>query len=162
MRRDLKIGMLIGAVLVGGVMVTVAFWPGASIEARLLRTSGGSGPVEAAADAPAGHAPAAAGNQPTTEQPTPQHSSANEQSDDTLDAARWAVQSVRADADPATAESPPEAMHIHVVQRGQTLSHIAQQYYGSATQWRKIAEANKDVLPDPDRVRPGMRLKIPR
>ncbi len=157
MRNDVKIGMLIGTALVAAAMVTVAVWPGASIEARLLRTSRtaeaeasqGGASTHAGASATAGPAP-----RPVSEPP-------RDPPRETLEAARAAVQSVQPAADPATAQVPTSTMRTHVVQPGQTLSHIAQEYYGSATQWRKIAEANKTVLPDPDRVRPGMRLKIP-
>jgi nucleoid-associated protein YgaU len=35
------------------------------------------------------------------------------------------------------------------------------QYYGTPNRWRKIADANKDVLKDPNKIRPGTRLTIP-
>ena len=49
----------------------------------------------------------------------------------------------------------------YTVQRGDTLSHIAQAHYGKASQWRRIFEANRDQLDDPDRIQPGQVLKIP-
>ena len=50
---------------------------------------------------------------------------------------------------------------VYTVESGDTLSHIALQYYGSAgkTGYMKIAEANG--LSDPDKIRVGQRLKIP-
>jgi nucleoid-associated protein YgaU len=48
-----------------------------------------------------------------------------------------------------------------VVERGDTLSHIAQRFYGKASGWHEIFEANRDQLDDPDRIQPGQVLKIP-
>lgn len=49
----------------------------------------------------------------------------------------------------------------HEVAKGDTLSAIAQRYYGNASQYQKIFDANRDQLSDPDRIQPGQRLKIP-
>ncbi len=50
---------------------------------------------------------------------------------------------------------------FHIVQRGETLSSISQQYYGSAHRWQKIVEANKDVITDANKISPGTKLIIP-
>lgn len=50
---------------------------------------------------------------------------------------------------------------VHVVTEGETLGSIARQHYGSAAEWRRIFEANRNGLQDPDRIRPGMELRIP-
>lgn len=49
----------------------------------------------------------------------------------------------------------------HVVKKGETLGHIAQNYFGKASDAKKIFEANRDQLKDPDKIREGMTLKIP-
>lgn len=49
----------------------------------------------------------------------------------------------------------------HTVERGDTLSHIAKQYYGKASRWRAVFEANRDQIDDPDLIRPGQVLVIP-
>ncbi|MEW6359385.1 MAG: LysM peptidoglycan-binding domain-containing protein [Planctomycetota bacterium] len=49
---------------------------------------------------------------------------------------------------------------VHVVKKGETLSDIAGEHLGDRNKWRAIAKANPDL--DPDRIRPGMKLKIPR
>lgn len=49
----------------------------------------------------------------------------------------------------------------HEVKSGETLSKIAQQYYGDASLYPKIFEANKDVLKDPNLIRVGQKLRIP-
>lgn len=49
----------------------------------------------------------------------------------------------------------------YVVQSGDMLSKIAQKTYGSAGKWRRIYDANRDVLSSPDALKIGMRLRIP-
>lgn len=49
----------------------------------------------------------------------------------------------------------------YVVQSGDMLSKIAQKTYGSAGKWRRIYDANRDVLSSPDALKVGMRLRIP-
>ncbi len=58
------------------------------------------------------------------------------------------------------APAAPEAK-FHVVEKGDTLSAIAKKYYGKASAYRKIFEANKDGLTDPDKIKPGQKLRIP-
>lgn len=60
---------------------------------------------------------------------------------------------------PAPAENPYQ--QIHEVRKGDTLSKIAEQYYGDKMLFPRIFEANRDILKDPDRIRPGQRLRIP-
>lgn len=50
---------------------------------------------------------------------------------------------------------------IYVVERGDSLSKIAKRFYGDASQWKRIFEANRDRIRDPDLIQPGWRLKIP-
>lgn len=49
----------------------------------------------------------------------------------------------------------------HTVARGDNLSRISNQYYGSANHWKDIFEANRDLLDDPDLIQPGQVLRIP-
>jgi nucleoid-associated protein YgaU len=66
------------------------------------------------------------------------------------------------DTDEAAPARPQHvAPRTHVVLAGDTLSRISTQYYGTTAHWRKIHEANKDVLSDPDALTVGMQLKIP-
>lgn len=48
-----------------------------------------------------------------------------------------------------------------VVESGDSLSKIAKKTYDDAKKYMKIFEANKDVLKDPDLIKPGQKLKIP-
>lgn len=49
----------------------------------------------------------------------------------------------------------------YTVKKGDSLSKIAKQIYGDAGEWRKIFEANRDQIRDPDLIEPGQQLKIP-
>lgn len=49
----------------------------------------------------------------------------------------------------------------YTVQPGDSLSKIAQQFYGKAGEYNKIFEANRDKLSDPNKIQPGQVLNIP-
>jgi nucleoid-associated protein YgaU len=49
----------------------------------------------------------------------------------------------------------------YTVQKGDTLSAIAQHHYGKASKWHAIFDANRDQLDNPDLIRPGQVLKLP-
>lgn len=56
-------------------------------------------------------------------------------------------------------EAPPE--QTYTVEPGDTLSAIAERFYGDANQWSRIFEANGDQLDNPDLIQPGQVLRIP-
>jgi nucleoid-associated protein YgaU len=60
-------------------------------------------------------------------------------------------------------QHPPEQERVeyYVIERGDTLSKIAQQFYGDANQYPRIFEANREVIKDADRIFPGQKLRIP-
>ena len=49
----------------------------------------------------------------------------------------------------------------YTVKSGDTLSKIAKQFYGDASQWKKIHAANRAKIPNPDLIHPGDQLTIP-
>ncbi len=49
----------------------------------------------------------------------------------------------------------------YTVQKGDTLSKIAREYYGDDKQYMRILEANRDKLKDPDKIQIGQVLTIP-
>ncbi len=55
----------------------------------------------------------------------------------------------------------PTTEQMYVVAAGDTLSKIAKECYGDASQHTKIFEANKDQLNDPDKINVGRKLRIP-
>jgi nucleoid-associated protein YgaU len=50
----------------------------------------------------------------------------------------------------------------YTVVKGDTLSAIAQRFYGKASLWKKIHQANQDQISNPDLIRPGQVLRIPK
>jgi nucleoid-associated protein YgaU len=54
-----------------------------------------------------------------------------------------------------------QAGKTYTVKSGDTLSAIAKEQLGSANEYMKIFEANRDQLSDPDKIKPGQVLKIP-
>ena len=50
---------------------------------------------------------------------------------------------------------------LHEVKKGDTLSKIAQQYYGDASHYMNIFEASRDILKDPNLIKFGQKLRIP-
>lgn len=61
----------------------------------------------------------------------------------------------------APAAAPVAAERFYEVVSGDTLSKIAQKYYGKASAYTKIFEANRDILSNPDLIKPGQKLRIP-
>ena len=51
---------------------------------------------------------------------------------------------------------------FHIVRKGETLSEISRKYYGSANKWQKILDANRNVISDANKLRPGTKLIIPK
>jgi len=62
---------------------------------------------------------------------------------------------------PAAAAAPESQDRTYTVQPGDNLSKISQQFYGAASEYNKIFDANRDQLEDPNMVKVGMKLKIP-
>ena len=56
----------------------------------------------------------------------------------------------------------PAAKQTYTVKKGDTLSKIAQQFYGSPKKWRRIVDANKDKLGQSQVLKVGMVLAIPK
>ena len=61
---------------------------------------------------------------------------------------------------PAAAAAAPQ-QRTYTVKQGDTLSAIAKEFYGKASEYPKIFEANKDKLKDPDHIKVGQELVIP-
>ncbi len=59
---------------------------------------------------------------------------------------------------PAPAAPAPKT---YTVQSGDTLSKISKQFYGDASKYMKIFEANRDKLSNPDLIKVGQVLTIP-
>lgn len=64
-------------------------------------------------------------------------------------------------AAPAAAAPAAAAGTTYTVKSGDTLSAIAKQLLGDASDYMAIFNANRDQLSDPDKIKPGQVLKIP-
>lgn len=164
MSRDVKTGMLIGLVLVIIGVVIISTWPEGSVESRMMEgganhiveppenddDESGVGIVE---ETPTETVDESSGLAETVDEA----SGLDDSSDDEVErAAEYVVE--EASNNPPVDTSP----RIHIVADNENLSTIAMLHYGDANKWRLIADANKDVIKDVNRLSPGMRLVIPR
>ncbi len=62
---------------------------------------------------------------------------------------------------PAPKPEPVVEERTYVVVSGDTLGAISKKYYGKASDYMKIFEANKDILDNPDLIKVGQKLRIP-
>jgi len=73
----------------------------------------------------------------------------------------------------ATAEKSPAARHpdsekkksgahTYVVEEGDTLASISRKFYKTSSRWKEILDANKKKIDDPDNLKAGQRLSIPK
>lgn len=63
---------------------------------------------------------------------------------------------------PVAAPPPPPASRTYTVVSGDTLSKISVKFYGTASKWQQIYNANRGVIgSDPNKIKPGQRLVIP-
>ena len=51
--------------------------------------------------------------------------------------------------------------NIRKLVSGDTLASISRKFYKSSGRWKKIRDANKSVIDDPAKLKPGMTLTIP-
>ena len=61
----------------------------------------------------------------------------------------------------STTDYTIQNQQTYTVVSGDNLSKISKHFYGEANHWRRIFDANRDILDDPDMIRPGQTLKIP-
>ena len=59
-------------------------------------------------------------------------------------------------------KSPVNLPTQYTIEKDDTLQSIAKKFYGSFGKWVKIYNANKDVIADPNRIKPGTKIKIPK
>lgn len=142
MPKDLKIGMILGVVLITAVGIWLSSRKELSVEARRLQKNSGSVvtgyPVE-----PSRFQMPLPGNYSSTRMTTTSQIKGTPVTD---------TEKLN-----KTAKSPI----IHIVSRGETLSSIAQQHYGSTKRIDDIKAANRNVIKKSDVILPGMRLVIP-
>ncbi len=50
----------------------------------------------------------------------------------------------------------------YVIEKDDTLQKISKKFYGSYGKWTKIYEVNKDIIKDPNHIKSGLKIKIPK
>jgi 5'-nucleotidase/UDP-sugar diphosphatase len=136
MQKDLKIGFALGLVLVVSALLWVATRPSLSPRARMSRTPDS---VPAQESFEPSNKTNIADNQPPaiSRQPELPDSAQYEQTEKI------------------------KTQKFHIVLKGQTLTQISYKYYGSAGNWKKILDANRKTIKDPNKLIPGTKLIIP-
>ena len=66
------------------------------------------------------------------------------------------------DTSGVTAPAQTMTVEFYTIQKGDTLSGIAKKFYGKASDYPKIFEANREVIKDPDLIYPGQVIRIPK
>jgi nucleoid-associated protein YgaU len=63
----------------------------------------------------------------------------------------------------AELQHPPEPGQVeyYIIEQGDTLSKIAQQFYGDANKYPRIFEENREVIKDANLIFPGQKIRIP-
>jgi nucleoid-associated protein YgaU len=62
---------------------------------------------------------------------------------------------------PPKVEEEKEKVEFYEIVSGDTLGAIAKRYYGKASLYTRIHDANKELIPDPNKIYPGQKIKIP-
>ena len=62
---------------------------------------------------------------------------------------------------PEPKEEEKEKFEIYEIVSGDTLGGIAKRYYGKASLYTRIHEANKELISDPNKIYPGQKIRIP-
>ena len=62
---------------------------------------------------------------------------------------------------PEPKEEEKEKFEVYEIVSGDTLGGIAKRYYGNASQYTRIHEANKELISDPNKIYPGQKIRIP-
>ena len=64
-------------------------------------------------------------------------------------------------AAPAQLEAQVQEREQYEVAIGNTLWDLAQRFYGNPFDWRRIWEANRETIPNPDLIYPGQVILVP-
>jgi len=50
----------------------------------------------------------------------------------------------------------------YTLEKGDTLQKVSKKFYDTYRKWNKIFEANQDILKDPNKLKPGTVIKVPK
>jgi nucleoid-associated protein YgaU len=163
MQKDFKIGLIAGVGFVAVAGLWLATRPSLSPEARMQRAQQHQADKEGLGTAAATpqQTERLSGEPVTANKPT---ALTGQSATNTTPAEAQRYQVGRAGlSDLPVFEKPQKirTVRLYTVRQGDTLSMISQQYYGSPDKWRKIFDANRQIVKDADKIKSGMRLIIP-
>ncbi len=49
----------------------------------------------------------------------------------------------------------------YTIEKGDTLSKIADRFYGDPQKYKDLFDANREVIQDPDKIYPGQKIRVP-
>jgi nucleoid-associated protein YgaU len=58
-------------------------------------------------------------------------------------------------------DSPRYEYEDYIVKKNDTLQKISRKFYGTTKKWELIYQENKDTLTSPDKIYPGMKIRVP-
>jgi LysM repeat protein len=154
MQKDLKIGLILGLAIVSAAGLWLATRPSLAPQARLLDPAGAEAKVSDE-------------RRVTRDESVRRSPPVRRRSSETRGPVHRAVIDNRVKSDrratPAVNVQPEtiKPQRFHIVRKGETLSEISYDYYGSAGKWRKIFEANRSTVKNANVVRAGTKLIIP-
>jgi len=144
MPKDWKIGLVLGFVLVSIATLWLSTHMSLSTKATMHHSSG---------TAPSGETP-----------PTSNRLSTNESHTDDIEKNQLLTINNHPKLPDLTEREPTKKIKtkkFHIVRKGETLSEISYEYYGSANKWKKIFNTNRKIIKDPSDLKPGTKLIIP-
>ncbi|NNE33925.1 MAG: peptidoglycan-binding protein LysM [Rhodothermales bacterium] len=71
------------------------------------------------------------------------------------------VESVESVDDNLAVVIPAPPPRFYTIEKGDSLSKIAKEYYGDPMKYKELFEANKEVIKDPDLIYPGQQIRVP-
>ncbi len=156
MKKDFKIGLILGLVLVSIAGIWLCVSPTVSVKSRLgnLQKSKITPEAKKQEPAPKTAQPADSDSKSTQISSVQKQPLENKTTENIPDEA-----SIREEQITSIQLYNEDITRFHTVREDETLSGIALKYYGSATKWTKIRDANPKV--EPLNLRPGTTLIIP-
>lgn len=156
--------MALGLVMVVAAVLWLSTRPSLSVKSRMQRSvhSHNAGPLQEAGPAKSAIGqPRATSREPRREQKLSGFQTHQQVLDaDPVDL-RTSISPDTTLASHETTTKKTMTPRFHIVRTGETLSGISYRYYGSASKWQKIRDANRKTIKDANRLRPGTKLIIP-
>ncbi|OHB45546.1 MAG: hypothetical protein A2178_00860 [Planctomycetes bacterium GWC2_49_10] len=153
MKKEFKIGLIIGVVIIAIVVIVFATKKSNSVEDRAMEAV--TEPNLPALDV---NAPSLMFDMNSTSA-LPTSTDANTSTDYSAAPSLPSTQS--SDSTVFEQSQPVKTQKFHVVKRGDTLSSISKKYYNSVKYIDKIYQANTDVIKNKNVLKPGVKLVIP-